>query len=88
MEEDEVEGDLRQGVVRQGGVRAVPVPPRVVEDGLADAEEEQADAQAARKQHDEPRHLVVLRSVLRTPELDVAEPVSFLHSSEWETCRM
>ena len=57
VEEDQVQGYLGQGVVWQGGVGTVSVPAGVVEDGLADAEEEKADAQAAREQHHEPCHL-------------------------------
>jgi hypothetical protein len=71
MVHGKVHGDLREGVVGQGGVGRVPVPAGVVVDGLGHAEEEEPHADAAREQHHEPRRVVVLRLVRVLPQLDI-----------------
>jgi hypothetical protein len=54
MKQGDVDGHLRQSVVRKGGIGRVAIPSDVVVHGLGHAAEEEADADAAGKQHHEP----------------------------------
>jgi len=82
MKERDVDGRLGQDVVGGSGVRRVPVPSGVVEDGLGHAPEEEADADAAGEEHHEPGDVVEFWLVCVFAQLDAGVLAEVQHHHE------
>ena len=85
MEQCQIDCDLRQRVIRYCRISCISVAASVVKNWFSNSIKEQANTNAASKQHHEPGDVVIFRFVTVFAELDVGILAEVQHHHEQGT---